>query len=301
MEIKDAIKLFVQARTADGRAPRTIQDYYRVLEPFAEWIAEQPQRQVLTRDVMREYVAHLRSRNWREGTVAIHVRNLRAFLHWLHDEGRIADNLASAIRAPKTSQRFEIPITQEEVQLLIDTCVGDGFHALRDRTMILTMFDAGLRCGEVVRLKAGNWRREGGNTGSYLLVWAPKTDTARFAVLGDHVTQAMTDYMSWRGNTLQNNPLFCQEDGQPIKTKAIESMLLRRAKKAGLERCRVHPHIFRKAFATAFLDNGGDAERLRVLAGWSSMEMVRIYADSSLKRLQEAHHRAGPVDRMMGK
>ena len=78
-------------------------------------------------------------------------------------------------------------------------------------------------------------------------------------------------------------------------------MLLRRAKKAGLERCRVHPHIFRKAFATAFLDNGGDAERLRVLAGWSSMEMVRIYADSSLKRLQEAHHRAGPVDRMMGK
>ena len=24
---------------------------------------------------------------------------------------------------------------------------------------------------------------------------------------------------------------------------------------------RVHPHIFRKAFATAFLDGGGDAER----------------------------------------
>ena len=78
-------------------------------------------------------------------------------------------------------------------------------------------------------------------------------------------------------------------------------MLLRRGEKAGLDRCRVHPHIFRKAFATAFLDGGGDAERLRVLAGWSSMEMIRVYADLNLPRLREAHRRAGPVDRMMGK
>jgi integrase len=60
-----------------------------------------------------------------------------------------------------------------------------------------------------------------------------------------------------------------------------------------LERCRVHPHIWRKAFATAFVDNGGDAERLRVFMGWSSTEMAVVYVDSSLKRLQETHQRVG--------
>jgi len=188
MEIKDTTKLFVQARTADGRAPRTILDYYRVLDPFAEWIAEQPQRQVLTRDVTREYVVHLRSKNWREGTVAIHVRNLRTFLRWMHDEGHIADNLAASVKAPRQVRRIEIPITWEEVQLLLDTCQEDGFHAARDRALILTLYDAGPRCGELVRLKAGDWRHEPGNTGSYFLVYAPKTETDRFAVLGQTAT-----------------------------------------------------------------------------------------------------------------
>jgi len=50
---------------------------------------------------------------------------------------------------------------------------------------------------------------------------------------------------------------------------------------------------------TSALDNGIDAERVRVLAGWSTMEMLKIYAESDLNKLQEAHRRAGPVDRMM--
>lgn len=115
--------------------------------------------------------------------------------------------------------------------------------------------------------------------------------------LGRSATAAVRAYLLARAG-LGGDRLFCSESGGSLKVRAIGSMLARRGQRVGLERCRVHPHIFRKAFVTAFLDNGGDSERLRVLAGWSSMAMLQVYADSRLERLRAAHQRAGPVDRM---
>lgn len=287
---------FITARAADGRAPRTLQDYFRVLEPFAAWCGDL-NLDSITRETIREYVASLRSNGWADGTVAIHVRNLRAFLRWLHDEGYTSDCLARAIQAPRQVRRIEIPITPAEVQLLLDTCASGGFHDLRDRAMILLLSDTGLRSGEIMRLMTADWRSEPGSGGSYLLVFAPKTSTPRYAILGRAATMALQVYALARAG-LGGDRLFCAEDGGPLKVRAIGSMLCRRGKCAGLDRCRVHPHIFRKAFVTEFLDNGGDSERLRVLAGWSSLAMLQVYADSRLDRLRAAHERAGPVDRM---
>lgn len=287
---------FITSRAADGRSPRTLQDYRRVLEPFAAWCGDLDLGSI-TRQTIREYVAALRSNGWKEGTVAIHIRNLRSFLRWLHEEGYTRDCLSRAIKAPRQVRRIEIPITPEEIQLLLDTCASCRFHDLRDKAMILLLSDTGLRSGEVARLQVDDWRREPGSDGSYLLVFAPKTSTPRYAILGRAATAALQVYALARAK-FDGDLLFCSENGAPLKVRAIGSMLVRRGKCAGLERCRVHPHIFRKAFVTAFLDNGGDSERLRVLAGWSSLAMLQVYADSRLDRLRAAHERAGPVDRM---
>lgn len=294
IELSDLVARFITARTADGRAPRTLQDYARVLLPFAAGRSTDG----LTRETIRAYVAGLQAGHWKPATIAIHIRNLRAFLHWLHLEGYTADNLALAIKAPRTSSRIEIPITPDEIQALLDTCSTASYHDRRDRALIMTLCDTGVRVGELVGLIAGHWRREPDSDGSYLLVLASKTYSCRYAILGRAATSALASYLDLRGTLPGEAPLFAIENGQPMKTRAVTSLLVRRGAEAGLERCRVHPHIFRKSFATTFLDNGGDAERLRVLAGWSSMEMVRTYADSSLRRLQEVHRRAGPVDQM---
>lgn len=287
---------FITSRAADGRAPRTLQDYRRVLEPFVSWCGDLDLASI-TRQTIREYVALLRSNGWSDGTVAIHIRNLRAFLRWMHEEGYTRDCLSRAIHAPRQVRRIEIPITPDELQLLLDTCAADGFTDMRDRAMILMLADTGLRSGEVVRLMTQDWRCEDDAGGSYLLVFAPKSQTARYAILGRAATASVRVYVQARAG-LGGDRLFCSEAGEPLKVRAIGSMLTRRGKRAGLERCRVHPHIFRKAFVTAFLDNGGDSERLRVLAGWSSLAMLQVYADSRLERLRAAHERAGPVDRM---
>jgi integrase/recombinase XerD len=299
LELSALVDHFMVARTADGRAARTLSDYVRVLMPFMIWCqSRQITAPIITRETIRAYIAELQARPWAPATIAIHIRNLRAFLHWLHVEGCTSDNLALAIKAPRQTMRLEIPITPTEIQALLNTCAADHYHDRRDRALILALCDTGLRTGELVGLTVGHWKSSEDSDGSYLLVFAPKTHAYRYAILGRAATSALSSYLALRGPLADEAPLFAIENGQPMKPRAVSSLLVRRSVQAGLARCRTHPHIFRKAFVTGSLDNGMDAERVRVLAGWSSMAMFKVYADSTLGKLQEAHRRAGPVDKM---
>jgi site-specific recombinase XerD len=63
--VAQAVEAFIRARQADGRAPRTIRDYHRVLDRFAGWCGE---RDIvlarLDRDTVREYAGLLHRQNW---------------------------------------------------------------------------------------------------------------------------------------------------------------------------------------------------------------------------------------------
>lgn len=198
--IAQAVESFILARQADGRAPRTLQDYRRVLEPFAAWCGEwgiEPDS--LNRDHVREYVAGLRERGWAESTVAIHIRNLRTFLHWLAEEGLTGDNLARAVRAPKRIIREEEPLTPDEIRALIAACRDGSEMGLRDLALILCFLDTGLRLGEMALLRRSSVHF--GNSTAWIQVYAPKTRSYRFVFLGRKATTALREYLASREDT----------------------------------------------------------------------------------------------------
>lgn len=295
-EIAQMVESFIRARRADGRAPRTIRDYRRVLEPFAEWCREQGILVgSLSRDHIREYVVALRERGWSEGTVAIHIRNLRSFLHWLAEEGLTGDNLARAVRAPRRIIREEEPLTPEEICALIAACQDGSDLGQRDLALILCFLDTGLRAGEMVLLRRSSVEfSDNGKT--RIQVYAPKTKTSRLVFLGKRATSALREYLARRKDS--DPALWMGESGRPLTAQGIYKIIRRRGKQAGIE--RLHPHIFRRSFATRWLDHGGDVERLRLIAGWRSLDMLPVYVRSAIQQLEEAHRRAGPVDRLLG-
>jgi site-specific recombinase XerC len=106
----------------------------------------------LGRDTVRQYVASLYDKGWSEGTVGIHVRNLRSFLDWLHKEELVGQSLAQAIQAPEPVVHEEDLPTDEELLKLLDACQGDK-QAKRDRALILSLLDTGLRRGEMALIR----------------------------------------------------------------------------------------------------------------------------------------------------
>jgi len=69
---------------------------------------------------------------------------------------------------------------------------------------------------------------------------------------------------------------------------------------AGIDPAKVHPHAFRKVFATWWIERGGDEQSLMRLGGWSSPDMLRIYVRlAGRQALQRRHKQHSPVDRAL--
>lgn len=286
------IKNFLTAKTADGLAPATMRDYRMVLGRFRETITTPEQ---LSRATIRRYVADMRGNGWAEGTCGLHVRYIRAFLRWLWREGHTTENYAQAIKTPRQSIRWEELMTPEEFQDLVAACTGK--YAARDRAIILFLVDTGMRRGEFIGLTRDQVRFTDG--GAWLHLDAPKTHDKRYAMIGTATARALRAYLDTR---MDDDPAMWMGRCGPMGYHAIYHMLRRRADDAGIDPKKCHPHAFRKLFASWWIQNGGDEQRLMALGGWSGPEMLRIYVClGSREHLQDAHARYGPVDRLFEK
>jgi integrase/recombinase XerD len=295
MNISDAMDLFVTAKKADGRKPRTIRDYHRCIPPFADWCSDQRlDTDNLNRWDFRRYVTEeLQSNGWSEATEGIHIRNLRCFLRWLYTEGITEDNLADAVEAPGRSIRFEEPLSKDELRQLLEAC-DEGNHPVRDRAIIMTLADTGLRRGEIADLSRDQLSIDGDIVCVNRI--DPKSNAPKPIFLGNTTTSLVLQYLEKRED---NNPaLWMGEGGDPLTAEGIRQVVKRRANDAGLD--RVHPHLFRKTFATWWIRNGGDIDRLKKLGGWKTDEALQVYILlGKYEDLKEAHQEFGPVDNLL--
>lgn len=286
------LETFITARRADGLRQRTLDDYRRVLLRFA---VDDDSPANWTRASVRAYVAALRAEPWALATIALHVRYLRAFFKWCHAENITGEDFSAIIPAPARTIREEVLLTTGEFTSLVQACAGDRW-ALRDRAIVLMLADTGLRRKEFISLQRAQVIFEDGT--AYLLLpgIVAKNGHERFAFLGRATTTALRAYLDARDD--DDPALFISERG-PLGGDGLYQMLRRRAAQAGIDPARVHPHLLRKMFASWWIENGGDEQRLMDIAGWSGPEMLRVYVRlGARQKLQDAHRRYGPVDRL---
>ncbi len=297
MHINEAIEVYIIAKQADGRAPRTIRDYRRVLFSMAAWLGDNglPEEiERLDKSIIRRYVAFLRGRGLSDGTVGIHVRNLRAFLNWSYREGLIDVNLAKAISAPPLSVR-PLRLTPEIFRQLLAAAEHTTMPR-RNKAILLVLADTGLRLAEMVALNRDDVHFAEDGT-AWLIVYMPKTRGYRNAFLGHRTTEALRLYLEERSDDLP--PLWLGDRGARLQPRGMYTALYRIAKLAGVPSGVVHPHAFRKFFATQWIANGGDPIRLQNIGGWRGPEMLRVYVQLSHREdLHDGHRRYGPVDQL---
>jgi site-specific recombinase XerD len=151
---------------SEGKSPRTVDWYKRVLRFFSEWLEElgySKELEDLNLGVVREFVLHLQTRRkWnrhphihsRDGQLAAisvqnYVRGLRAFFSWLHREGYTEENILAQLKPPKVPQKLVNVLTQEEVTCILSCMDGDTASGCRDVAMAVTFLDSGLRLSEL--------------------------------------------------------------------------------------------------------------------------------------------------------
>ena len=213
---------------------------------------------------------------------------MRCFFNWLRAAGYTENDPFRGLRNVRLPAKVVPPFTPAEIRALLAACNSGTPMGSRDRALIVTLLDTGLRCAETVGLDLADCdfaaRR--------LHVRHGKGDKARVVSFAGHCGEALAVYLRDRGRA--PGPLFLGarygrlHPGVRLQPNGLKQRLRTLGRETGI--AKVHAHRFRHTFATWAIAH--DARELDVqhLLGHSSPDMVRRY--SATYRSAQAAERA---------
>jgi integrase/recombinase XerD len=320
LQLSIAIQGFLQYKNAEGLSPRTIASYERDLKL---WISIQGERDVtqVTTQHLRDYLAYMRTdytprritgnndRKLSTKTVRNIWISLSAFFHWASDEFVIS-NPMKKVPSPKFTAPPIEPFEKEEIEVLLKACeYCDEARTnerrkftmrrptgRRDRAIVLTLLDTGLRATELCSLRVGDVDLKTGKVNVHHGVrGGAKGGKGRIVFLGKTARRAVWRYMADREDREDpDTPLFIGKFNHPFNKDALRQVINALGKKAGVKKC--YPHRFRHTFSITYLRSGGDVFTLQMLLGHSSLDMVRRYTRVAEIDAERVHRKASPAD-----
>lgn len=229
---------------------------------------------------------------------------LSALWTWAEQELQIPHVLRSHVPRPRYHTERPTPFDESEIRLILGAVdktqawssrrgkyvKAHRPTALRDRAIILTLLDTGLRVSELVDLIVADYDERVG----MLNIRKGKGRKPRAVYVGQAARQAIWRYLKSRDVHSSKAPIFASKQGQQLDRIAVLRMVKRAGQRAGVD--NVHPHRFRHTFAITFLRNGGTPLELQRLLGHEKLETVLVYVELAQTDLQDAQRRASPAD-----
>ena len=262
-----ALEDFILSREAALCSPETIDFYRRMLKPFLDLAnGSQPSNRMV-----REFLSSVGERGVSSATVHAHARAVRAFLRFAYEEGWIEEPVT--VRMPKLEQKRMEVLSREDAKRVLSMC------GTRDRALVMTLIDSGIRRGEVLAL---DWDDVDLHTGA-VHVRRGEGGKARVTYIGAKTRRAL---LRWGGGH-RSSAIF------PLTASGGATLMARLSHRSGVH---ITFHKCRRTFATWALRQGIDLLSLQRLLGHSSLEMVRKYAEHTDRDLLAAYERAGLMD-----
>ncbi len=292
--LEEARAAFFACCRSKNLSPKT-QDYYSYrLVSFEKYLTEAHgglSPEDVTPAVVRDYLTH--ERETRSASTANHsLCALRVFFHFLRDEGYIHSDPTTSIPKLKQTKGVVQTFGGDEIAAVLSSC-GKDFCGVRDRAVILTLLDCGLRASELcgLELEDVDWSEQ-----TFRVIG--KGDKERIVPFGQGVRQALTIYIGRRGD-LDTSAVFVTQYGEPLNRYRLREIVRRRCEQSGISGLRCSPHTLRHTCAVSYLRSGGDTFTLQKLLGHASHEMTRRYCESlSAEDVQAKHREFSPVDNM---
>lgn len=258
------ISMFLDAKRIENLSKRTL-GYYESIIRQCIASCNKPIRLIDANDI-RRCLSDAIERGCSPVTVNNIRRVLSTFFQWLENEDIIRKSPVKRTKALKEERGDKKPFSDEDVAKMRRECTD-----VRDRAIFEMLLSSGMRVSELCGLNRADvdmHERE-----CEVLGKGSKRRTCYFSAEAELY---LTEYLDTR--TDDGDALFASKNrrGARLGKSAVETMMRNLGRRAGV--ANVHPHRFRRTFATNKLKRGMRLEEIQQLLGHSNMDTTLIYA-----------------------
>jgi site-specific recombinase XerD len=258
----------IDAMTVRGFSPRTHESYLAAVRGLAKHYRRSPDE--LTADEVQGYLVYLLTKRGLSCNTCNVAANAFKFLYHV-TLGR--DSVAFEVPAPKQEQRVPEILSREEVARLIEAPPNP-----KHRLLLATIYSAGLRVSEAVRLKVSDVDR-GRMT---LRIEQGKGCKDRVVPLSRKLVAQLEVYWKTAPPRLW---LFPNRGGTGHVDVTVAQKVFMMAKVSTRIAKRTGIHGLRHAYATHLIESGADVPTVQRLLGHRSVSSTMRYFHLSQARL----------------
>lgn len=268
------VKSFVASKKLVGRADSTLQAYTLELWTVRKTIGKSF-IDMNTLDV-KSYLAHMQVRGLLPATLNNKRLYLNSFFEFLFEEGIRKDNPIKRIEPFVQPKRKKDAYSISDIESLRQGC-----GCVRDRAIIEFFLATGLRVSEVTQLKVKDLDMR-----NKKITVIGKGNKERVVFYNEMAEFYLHKYLNWRlkhecvdKETLLNEYLFVSNKFpyKRLDNNGMRSFMKKLGKVTQVS--NVHPHRFRRTFATTAINRQMLIEKVRGILGHEKIETTLLYID----------------------
>ena len=258
----------------DGRSEKTIKQYMWTCRKLGE---NKTFTDMTTNDI-RLFLGQLKLNGAKNSYVENQRAYITAFFKWMQSEDLIEKNPCDKVRTIKCEKVRRLPFNDVEIDKLRSVC-----KMPKRRAIIEVLLSSGVRCEELTNLDIGDVDMRNRT----LLVRHGKGGKDRIVYISEVAAEHLERYLSTRKDS--SVELFRTQQGERYSCSGIQDMMRRLGKAAGIS--NVHPHRFRRTFATNLYKRGMDVHEIQRLMGHSNIQTTLGYICTDDAQLRAAYER----------
>lgn len=294
MKIQSYLNQFIEyLQVEKQQSKHTREAYQNDLTQFIEYLATQFQienmDQIQTIHV-RSWIAGLMEQGIQARSISRKLSAIRSLYRFLIKNGTIQSNPVQKVQAPKMSKRLPVFFEQERMSNLLDDIdFGNDYTGILAKTMLVCLYETGMRRSELIGLKRSDLDRY-----NKQLKVLGKRNKERIIPITDELLNQCTLFETVRPVLNQaSEHYFLTEQGNPIEPRYLYRLITKYTGMISTMQKR-SPHVLRHSYATHLLNNGADLYSIKELLGHSSLAATQIYAHNSIERLKQIYKNKHP-------
>lgn len=279
MKIRQALEEYLLEIEVRKYTPKTIRSYRNNLNLFVRYLDEAAavvDTEDLTLVSVRKFSAYMVARGKKGCYVNGLLKTAKSFIQYCYDEGYGCFNTKKNFKWCKEDKAVIVAFKPAHVRQMMISCNGNDFLSVRDKAVLTTLFETGIRCWELCCIKPDDIHDD------YIVITSGKHHKQRVVPITPLLKKALMRYETVKVSYFTLKPTegyyFLSNHGRQLTNSAVEHIVKRHGE--GIEGIRVSPHTCRHFFAQQQVKMGTDLYTISRLLGHENIGITQTYLNS---------------------